>query len=306
MKKIQFEVVNYLNSKREKILKKVEKEYECKIFGYIMERNAMIEYGDAEEFLDLIMESKNKTKKKILLILSTTGGNIEPVLKIINTLNYYSNDDFEIFIPNIAKSAGTVLCLGASRILMGLSSEIGPVDTQMRFENGNSFSAKDYCNAYKETLEKIEKLKTSRSNMNVLTALLNQFDKFDNITLEMCEKANQRVKLITEEILKENVNYMSGNVDDAKSKIESICEDLTFGYIDHSDVIDWKKAKKIGLKVLFLTPDSDIWKNLMEIYERFSLFMREREYVKIFFDSENILMVNKEEKEEEEEIEEKD
>ena len=286
LKKLFREEEKYLDDKLNELIKKVEDRLNVKILGYIMEKGEMIEYEDPESFCNFLLGIDISKKKKILLILVTTGGYIEPVLKIINTLNYYGNGDFEVFIPNLSKSAGTVLCLGASKIYMGVISEIGPVDTQI--DTGDSmFSAKDYCDSYDKIIEKISNFEIEKENEYVLTAYFNQHDKFDNILLEMCEKANVRVKNLTEEILNNNKSYHKD-----PDKIEKITDKLTYGFLDHSDVIDWKKAKAIGLEVETLNPDEILWKELIEIYERARNFMRKRDIEKIFFSYDDMLMVS--------------
>ena len=285
LKKLFREEDKYLDDKLNELIKKVEDRLNVKILGYIMEKGEMIVYEDPEAFCNFLLGIDISKKRKILLILVTTGGYIEPVLKIINTLNYYGNGDFEVFIPNLSKSAGTVLCLGASKIYMGVISEIGPVDTQI--DTGDSmFSAKDYCDSYDKIIEKISNFDIKKENEYVLTAYFNQHDKFDNTLLEMCEKANVRVKNLTEEILNNNKSYHED-----PEKIEKITEKLTYGFLDHSDVIDWKKAKAIGLEVETLNPDEILWKELIEIYERARNFMRKRDIEKIFFSYDDMLMV---------------
>ena len=48
-----------------------------------------------------------------------------------------------MIVPNQAKSAGTILILGAHRIVIGPTSDLGPVDPQFFTRDGSSYSAKD-------------------------------------------------------------------------------------------------------------------------------------------------------------------
>jgi ClpP class serine protease len=38
---------------------------------------------------------------------------------------------FEVVVPKMAKSAGTLICLGATKIIMGEMAELGPLDMQV-------------------------------------------------------------------------------------------------------------------------------------------------------------------------------
>ena len=40
-------------------------------------------------------------------------------------------NEFWAIVPGKAKSAATMICFGASKILMGVSSELGPIDPQL-------------------------------------------------------------------------------------------------------------------------------------------------------------------------------
>lgn len=66
-----------------------------------------------------------------LLILTTDGGNANAAYQISRMLQERSQE-FILFIPRFCKSAGTLLALGASYIIMSPIAEIGPLDVQLR------------------------------------------------------------------------------------------------------------------------------------------------------------------------------
>jgi hypothetical protein len=70
-------------------------------------------------------------KKPILLILHSGGGRIEPAYLISKTCKRLSKDKFIVSVPRRAKSAATLIALGADEIHMGLMSELGPIDPQI-------------------------------------------------------------------------------------------------------------------------------------------------------------------------------
>jgi hypothetical protein len=75
-------------------------------------------------------EGKIRTKD-ILLILHSRGGSIEPAYIISKTLKKLSANKFIVVVPRRAKSAATLLSLGADEIHMGLTSQLGPIDPQV-------------------------------------------------------------------------------------------------------------------------------------------------------------------------------
>lgn len=70
-------------------------------------------------------------RRNILLILGSRGGRIEPAYLISKNCKAVSKDKFVVAIPRRAKSAATLLSLGADEIHMGSMSELGPIDPQL-------------------------------------------------------------------------------------------------------------------------------------------------------------------------------
>lgn len=75
------------------------------------------------------VSSFDKTKR-LLLILHSSGGRIEPAYLISKGCKQYSSE-FAIAVPRRAKSAATLIALGADEIHMGDVSELGPIDPQI-------------------------------------------------------------------------------------------------------------------------------------------------------------------------------
>jgi len=85
-----------------------------------------------EDHADRLYPAVNsfKTQKDILLILGSRGGQIEPAYLISKNCKAASKARFVVAIPRRAKSAATLLALGADEIHMGGMSELGPIDPQ--------------------------------------------------------------------------------------------------------------------------------------------------------------------------------
>ena len=77
----------------------------------------------------MIVEQKKISTKseKAIVIITTSGGLIEEVDRIVTTLreNYKI---VEFVIPNFAYSAGTVLVMSGDEIHMDYYSQLGPID----------------------------------------------------------------------------------------------------------------------------------------------------------------------------------
>ena len=70
-------------------------------------------------------------RKDVLLVVESPGGSIEAGYFIGKVGKRLAKDRFAVSIPRKAKSAATLLALGADEIHMGLLSELGPIDPQI-------------------------------------------------------------------------------------------------------------------------------------------------------------------------------
>jgi hypothetical protein len=71
-----------------------------------------------------------KSTKRITLILHTAGGDTSAAWRLINLLRIFC-EDLEVLIPTRAHSAGTLISLGAKRIVMTKQASLGPIDPSL-------------------------------------------------------------------------------------------------------------------------------------------------------------------------------
>lgn len=85
------------------------------------------------QFRDFIEEVKAKSKRTentIAVFLRTGGGSAETAERMVSALrNHYQQVYF--VVPDLAMSAGTILCMAGDKIYMDYSSSLGPVDPQV-------------------------------------------------------------------------------------------------------------------------------------------------------------------------------
>ena len=99
--------------------------------------------------------SISPTSKKLVFILSTDGGYIEVVQRIVATMRrHYNIVDF--IIPNYAYSAGTVLALSGDAIHMDYYSRLGPIDPQVEAQSGKFVPALGYLEKYNALIKKAQ------------------------------------------------------------------------------------------------------------------------------------------------------
>ena len=67
----------------------------------------------------------------INVVLDSTGGPLDTAYKTVLYLSKYT-DNINVYVPRWAKSASTLIAVGANTIFMSPFSELGPLDTQIR------------------------------------------------------------------------------------------------------------------------------------------------------------------------------
>lgn len=187
-------------------------------------------YSIAGYHSDQIYKAVSDLEKKadVLMLLLSDGGKIEPAYLISKVCKRLSKDKFVVSIPRKAKSAATLICLGADEVHMGFLSELGPIDPQI-----GGFPALGLANA----LEKIASLSTkfpasAEMFAKYLTANLNIRD------LGYFERINESAVQYAQRLL-------GGKTFPSGWTADSLADHLTNHYKDHSFVIDADEASRL-------------------------------------------------------------
>jgi ClpP class serine protease len=201
------------------------------------------------------------------LILHSPGGDGTCVEKVV-ALCRAQCKHFRVIIPNRAKSAATMIALGADEILMGPSSEIGPIDAQVpvviegipRYVSAQSFiDARDaLLKRYKEALEKKEDPQP----------ILQMIASLDIPFIEECQRMMDFGRDVVRELLGK---YMFARDKAKDAKIDKIVEMLSSvkKHKVHGRFISGNTAKReLKLSVRLLAKDDPLWQSVWEYYTR--------------------------------------
>ncbi len=173
-------------------------------------------------------------EKNILMIIESGGGQIEPAYLISKTCKRLAGSKFNVVIPRKAKSAATLISLGANEIHMGLLSELGPIDPQF-----GGFPALGLSNA----MEKIAAMSVKYPKAS------DMFAKYltDNINIQhlgLFERINESATQYASRLL-HGKEFPDGQT------AKSLADHFTNHYKDHNFVIDADEASRLlGQKVV--------------------------------------------------------
>lgn len=86
---------------------------------------------DSDLLYAALKDVNSQREKDILLFILSPGGSIEPAYQISKLCRAFAKERFIVAVPREAKSAATLLALGADEIHMGPLSQLGPIDPQL-------------------------------------------------------------------------------------------------------------------------------------------------------------------------------
>jgi len=144
---------------------------------------------------------KNQIKdgEPIALLIESPGGDAHMAYRIARLIQRRTNK-FTVLVPQYAKSAATLLALGASDLILGRDAELGPLDVQM-FDR----EREDYSSAL-DAVQSLERL-----NVFSLTAI-------DQLMQLMAERTGKKLDTLLPHVL----NYSNQFVRPLLEKIDTV------------------------------------------------------------------------------------
>lgn len=256
------------SSKREKLLRELENLRGSKVLVYFSYTPL-----DDNILLPLYTQLVNIGKtEKIDLFLHSYGGAVDTPYKVVSLIRQYCNQ-FGVIVPFVAKSAASMVAIGADEIVMGPVSELGPIDPLVKHplykELWIPVQAIRYCLEYiQRTIQENPEPDTAAL---VLSPIINKLDPW---IIGDYEKALKASKQYAQQLLS---SYMLKN---QPEKIETVTKALLEGYYSHGYPIGSREAKEeLGLNVIEAT--GELWNLIWELYSSYDEIMNERDYVSI-------------------------
>ena len=133
-----------------------------KLLCYITGNKAPVDRADTLGFVDMLHNVN--PGDPIDLMLHTPGGDVDAAEKLITLVRSTTGEEgqLRVIVPDYAKSAGTLMALGANTIVMSNSSELGPIDPQVSSKDGNGndvvYSVLTYLYAYEEATQALREM----------------------------------------------------------------------------------------------------------------------------------------------------
>ncbi len=233
--------------KRSDLLKKIEKDRNSKTILYITGDRQGLETRIGQDVVDLFVDHLDALGPvdKISLVLYTPGGDTSAAWNLVNLLHMFCND-FEVIVPGKCMSAGTLIALGAKRIVMTKQATLGPIDPTIQHPLGPSIHGAhddtkagvsvEAVNGYLDAIRACNGSKELEGR-----ALLDLSNKVHPLVLGQIFRSRQQIRDLARRLLEKNICE-----DD---KIDRIIGFLCSESGSHDYTINRREAYQLGLNI---------------------------------------------------------
>jgi hypothetical protein len=200
------------------------------------------------------------TSKPLHVLLASPGGDGETAIRMVRTMQSRCRE-LTILVPDMAKSAATLLCLGAHKIIMGPAGDLGPVDPQLQLPGGRSLaSAKEIVAAIDEAEDRI------RNNPDSFPLFASLLSDLNMLMVEQARSALGRTEALVREALQACPGRTDGDVDNLAAALKApLIDDPQ----SHSAVISCDAASRFGLPAEPAEFSSTAWALIWQLWTRY-------------------------------------
>lgn len=251
------------------LLQKIEKKRNSKVITYLTGDRQPFVTKVADDIIPIFAKHLEKMGKQrtISLFLYTRGGDMITPIRLIKLIRSYA-DEVEMLIPYRAHSAGTLISIGADRIVMGRLGELSPVDPS----TGHPFNPENPANPSQKMEISVEDLnsyfllakeKAGVKDEQMVNVYEDLVAKIHPLSLGNAYRATRMAKQITEKLL-----MMHFDAKRDAEKISKIVKEITGDICIHGYPITRDEAADLGLNIT--EPDSDLEKTMWELFENYA------------------------------------
>jgi hypothetical protein len=227
----------------------------------LFEPQNSIDDSDLDSVFSSLRRSNSKKEKNICLILLSRGGSIEPAYQISKLCKQWSAAKFVVAIPRYAKSAATLIALGADEIHIGPLGQLGPIDPQLGGLPALGVS---------QALQTIAQLAEKYPGSSIMFAeYLRRVLTVEQIGY--CDRIAQSASQYAHRLLSSKPSI--------SDRVELIANRLVQEYKDHSFVIDVEESRKLlGDDLIKVdTEELELAEGLYQLFDEFNYWLKYRE-----------------------------
>lgn len=232
---------------RKKLLTHVESMRNSKVILYITGDRQGLDTQIGQDVIDLFVDHLDAIgpANKISLILYTMGGSTSAAWNLVNLINMFC-DEFEVIVPGKCMSAGTLISLGANRIVMTKQATLGPIDPSLQHPLGPQIPGANPEARASVSVESVFGYLDEIGSRGFEEsfrgkAFLELSDKVHPLVLGEIFRTRQQIRDLARRLLEEH----NESVDKMNKIIEFLCSESG----SHDYTINRREASKLGLSI---------------------------------------------------------
>ena len=242
----------------------IEQNRETKVLAFITSDRQGMETQIALDCIDTFVDLLDQIgpTKRISLILHTNGGQTLAAWRIVNLIRMFC-DELEVLIPIKALSAGTLISIGADRVIMTKQAALGPIDPSVNNPLNPLVNIGGQPNLVPVSVESVRGyLDAARKELGLqsekqLTSVLVNLTNFIHpLVLGEIFRSREQIRFLAEKLLR-------GQVSD-QQKIRTIIDFLCADSGSHDYTINRREAAELGLGID--KPSSELYQHIREIH----------------------------------------
>ena len=245
---------------RTNLLCKIEENRNSKAILYVTGDRQGLETQLGHDIIDLFVDHLDSLGpvEKISLILNTNGGNTSAAWNLVNLLHMFC-DDFEVIAPGKCMSAGTLICLGANRIVMTKQATLGPIDPSIHHPLGPSIPGASEEARAPVSVEAVNGYLDAFTEENRRRALLDLSNKVHPLVLGEIFRSRQQIRDLSQRLLVRHTK----DSNTTNKIIDFLCSESG----SHDYTMNRREAADLGLEIEKCDMELyDILRNLRESF----------------------------------------
>ena len=232
---------------RRQLIRAIEQERSSKVILYTTGDRRGLETRIGQDVIDLFVDHLDALGPvgKISLVLCTSGGSTSAAWNLANLLHMFC-DDLEVIAPGKCMSAGTLISLGADRVVMTKQATLGPIDPTIQHPLGPSIPGGAPDSRVDVSVEAVrgylDAIRACNGNGDLEgQALLDLSDKVHPLVLGQIFRSQQQIRNLAQRLLVRH----TADTETINKIIEFLCSDSG----SHDYTINRREALDLGLSV---------------------------------------------------------
>lgn len=247
---------------RKALYRAIGEKRNSRVLSYITGDRPGLEVGVRPEAVDFLVDHLDKfgPSPRISLYLYTRGGATLTAWSFVSLIRQFC-DDFEVIVPAKCLSAGTMMAIGADRIIMTKQATLGPIDPGIhtplnpRIEGGTRVPVS--VEAIRGYIELAQNELGIRDDTSLAKILMGLGEKIHPLVLGEYYRARMQIRKLAERLLAHQVSD--------PEKIRQVIGFLSSDSGSHDYTINSREAKEdLGLAVE--EPDEDLYLLIKTLY----------------------------------------